>query len=112
MKPQVKVYVHVAHENILAFREEETGIYVHTTEAETIPGLVYTSIPGWYPIASIKVDNDNQNQKLPRYVGKVTHKVDMELLSKQFPAFIRQENMLLNHDHAELWNETPSQATA
>lgn len=92
MKPQAMVYVHVEHKNILAFREEADGIYIHTLQAETIPGLVYTSIPDWYPIASIKVDANNQNQVLDGYIGRVTHKVDLELLAKQFPGFNRSED--------------------
>lgn len=95
MKSQTKVYVHVAHKNILGFTENDGVITCHTREAETIPGLVYTSIPDWFPIAVIRVDADNPVQTLENFEHQVTHKVTLDVLAAQFPHFIRKGNMLM-----------------
>lgn len=103
MKAQVKVYVHVEHRNILGFIEEDGVITCRTREAETIPGLVYTSIQDWFPIALIRVDADNPVQTLKNFEHPVTHKVTLDTLAAQFPNFVRKGNVLLgNLPHANL----------
>lgn len=97
MKSQVKVYVHVQHRNILGFVEKDGVITCYTSEAETIQGLVYTSIPDWFPIAVISVDADNPVQTLAMFEHPVTHKVTLDTLAAQFPHFVRKDNVLLRH---------------
>lgn len=96
MKAKSKVYVHVEHHNIRSFSETDGVVTCHTRKAETIPGLVYTTIPGWFPIAVIRVDADNLNQVLENFEHPVTHKVTLESLAAQFPTFQRQGPLLVN----------------
>lgn len=99
MKSKVKVYAHVHHDNIVAFIEKGGVITCYTTEAETIPGLVYTSIPDWFPIAVVTVEADTLNQVLPQFEHVVTHKVTMDTLEKQFSKLTRIGNMLLQRSN-------------
>ena len=96
MKTQVKVYVHVEHHNIRSFSEKDGVITCHTRRAHTIPGLVYTSIPNWFPIAVIRVEADNLNQLLENFEHPVTHKVTLDDLATQFPTFRRTGPLLVN----------------
>lgn len=98
MKAKINAYIHVKHNAIVGFRNEEDGIYVDTLHAEIVEGLVYQSKPDWFPIQATKVEPaaPDTGVMLLGYSGRITYRIDMETLQKQFPNFVRKGKRLKN----------------